>query len=235
LIDSVANVLIQLGVNNPNAETLARYTKITTDADQMIKTWLKWEVEQVTGFIEYLDGSGYQDLLLRKPWVDFTITEENPEPIKVWLDQTGFYGTRSGAFASSTKLTIGDSWAPRIDKGTTICKSGILKRLASSNPFWFPSDIFAVRAGGLSYSGRPFWPNGSGNIKVEYTFGFTSGTMPDDIKAALAATVGILRHSLKYGYPASSEHLGDYSYSSLTEKAFTDIRRTLSAYRDNQI
>lgn len=232
----IGECLSFLGIKNLSSADQTRYEHLLAGADAAVKSYLKWPVERQTDFVEYYDGNGYESLILRNPFVD------PDEELKVWIDMTGAYGDGPDAFAASTLITKGTHYV--LKREGTMGKSGVLKRLQSSSPYWFPSDFLTSwRRSGLSFSGRPYWPAGVGNIKVQYSFGFKakdSGdewAMPYDLRMAVATVVGIARNTVKTGYPNTSESLVDYSYSlSISrDQQFTNVRRLLNSYRDISI
>jgi len=190
-----------------------------------VKKYVKWDLEAVTGQVEYIDGNGYRDLVLRQPFIT-GVTD-------VWVDSTGAYGDGPTPFAASTKLSKGNDYALVREGGQG--KSGLLRRLTYSTIGFFPSDLFLFRSGGLGYSKPAYWPVGYGNIKVQYDYGFNP--IPDDIKLAVETAVGTIRNTIKYGWPMSSENLSDYSYSLAIARdpVFGDVRQLLSNYRDTSI
>lgn len=209
-------------------EVQNRYNLLRTQVEAGIKSYCKWGIEAVVGQTDYYDGRGYVDIPLAKPYVT-TITA-------VYLDQTGFYGQGSNAFAASTLLTAGSDYALKLDSGTALSKSGLLRRLQNNSALWFPSDlVYFQQAGGLSYQRGPYWPAGQGNVKVVYNYGFS--TIPDDIKLAVETAVGTIVSSVKYGYPLSGESLGAHSISAhiSREPEFGTVRQLLSRYRDTSL
>jgi hypothetical protein len=118
-----------------------------------------------------------------------------------------------------------------------IGKSGILRAISNALVL-FPSDLVYFRgSGGLSYRKPSFWPRGYGNIKVQYTYGFAPGSVPDDIKLAIAVGCAICANTTKYGFPIVGENLGAHSYSLgfAREPEFGTVRQLLSRYRDLSI
>lgn len=163
----------------------------------------------------------------------------DPDRIKVWLDQGGFYGHGSGAFADATRLTYGNQVVLKLEG--TRGKSGILQRIgvnstAGGNPLLFPTNFIYNRGSisGLAWWRGPFWQPGTGNIKVQCSYGFAQGEVPDDIKLAITQAVTIAANLTQYGYPLNSEGLGDYNYSANIggSPEFASVRAILRSYRD---
>lgn len=217
-------LLTTIGIFNATPEQRSRYDLLRLGVEAAIKSYCKWGLEQVAGQIDYYDGNGYLDLPLRFPYVSSVAN--------VWFDPTGFYGTGSNAFSSSTLLTQGRDYSP-VFLSAGNAKNGIIRRLSSPLNWFWPSDwIYWGQPGGLAYVQGPYWPTGLGNLKVEYTYGFS--TIPDDIKLAVATAVSIIQNTTKYGYPTQSESLADYSYSLAISRdaEFGTVRQLLGAYRD---
>ena len=213
----------------PGLRTWESYDQLRQEVEAAIKTYVKWEIEQVAGQIDYYDGSGQPELVLRRPFVR-SITN-------VWVDPLGAYGNNATGF-DDDPLTNGTDYSLKVDADTG-GKSGLLIRLRGS-AYWMPSDFFGGGLGGwpaqsgLSYVLKPAWPNGAGNIKVTYTYGFTTAEMPLDIKLAVSTAVSVISNTVKYGAMVQSESLARYSYSLAisTEAAFGTVRQLLSRYRD---
>lgn len=205
---------------------LLRYDLLREQAEAAIKAWCKWGIEE-DSITEYHDGSGTQNLVLRKPFVSAVAN--------VWVDASGFYGDGPNAFGPSTLIVAGTDYALVRDDGP-VGKSGVLRRLTYPQ-FLFPGDMYLRRPGGLSYSYPSYWQSGSGNIKVEYTYGFAPKNLPVDLQAAVEGAVGILSNSVKRGFPTVSESLGAYSYTlAITrEPEWGSVRQLLSRYRDTSL
>ena len=141
------------------------------------KKFCKWDLEANSGqgygnFIEYYDGKSYPDIVLRKPWVSKTHS--------VKLTQLGAYGSYNQGFSEVDALTLGEDYSLVLEESGR-CTSGILRRLGNNALLqgWWPSDrVFNTKAGGLSYNKGPVWPNGYGNIRVTYDWGFQPATAP---------------------------------------------------------
>lgn len=231
------DVMVALGRNPNDPVQFARYDLWRQGVEQAIKNWVKWEIETTT-VTDYYDGMGYQDIVLRRPYVQ---SVQN-----VWVDPTGAYGQSPGAFPAASLLTAGQDYALILDGyadagGSVAARSGLLRRTAYPIP-WFPSDLLFYRgAGGLAYHRPAYWPSGWGNIKVQYTFGFTGptagaqGNVPWDLREAVWTGVAIASlGTAKYGFPVTSENLGAHNFSlSIGEfPEFGTVRQRLSRYRD---
>lgn len=66
-----------------------------------------------------------------------------------------------------------------------------------------------------------------------WTSGGTVDAIPQDVKMAVYTLVGMMRSSVKTGYPLQSENLPDYSYSLMSGQhpELGTVRQILSAYR----
>lgn len=183
---------------------------------------------------EYYSGTGTRDLVLRHSPVTAVAS--------VYLDSGGYFGDGTNAFASTTLLTAGSDYVLVKDDGSSGSAVGILRRIGgvsgvSLNDEWHWQPREHGRGNTLSAARAPFWPMGTGNLKVTYTAGFT--IVPDDIQMAIWQMVSFVKAGAKYGGQLpGSESLGEYSYS-LMSQALTsgtaqlmDVRKTLGYYRD---
>lgn len=168
----------------------------------------------------------------------------SPDLLKVWVNNQA--NGDPELFTSTYQLTPYTMFRLRPDKNyfgnraMRLSKSGCLQAtgMMGALPFVWPSSQIFNRGGisGLAWQKGPFWPRGVGNIKVECTYGFPSNHIPDDIKLAITEAVSIIRNTTKFGFPVSSESLGDYSYSAAIGQMaeFGGVRRLLAPYRDTQ-
>lgn len=205
---------------------VTRYDLLRQEVEAAVKAYCKWGIEQATA-TSFESGNGYVDLPLKRPFVS-SITG-------LWQDDGGYYGKGVNAFASNTQLVEGQDFVLVLDD-ETMGKSGLVRRLTCAVNL-FPSDLFFGRLGGLSYRRPNYWPVGYGNLKVTYTYGFSSLTMPLDIKLAVQTAVGTCINSVKWGFPVQSEGIGSHNYSLAIarEPEFGTTRQLLSRYRDLSI
>ncbi len=162
---TTAQLMVEAGVPYSNLPLRARYDALRIGVEQAVKSYCKWELEQATA-TDYPDGNGQPDLPLRRPYVS-SVTS-------VYLDSTGYYGQSNNAFPAASLLTAGTDYALVLDDGSD-ARGGRLRRLGLGNYWYWPSDlIYAQYPGGITYAPPPWWPVGSGNLKVTYTFGFPS-------------------------------------------------------------
>lgn len=175
---TTADVLVALKSNTTSGTPLYNQIDLLRrQFESIIKRWLKWPVEANDGmgrgnFLEYYDGKGYLDTVLRKPFVS--------RVAEVKLCQLGAYGTYNQGFSAVAALTAGQDYSLTFEQNGR-CTSGILRRLSNNllNVGWWPSSqVYNQLAGGLSYSRGPFWPGGYGNIRVTYDWGFQPATAP---------------------------------------------------------
>jgi hypothetical protein len=126
---------------------------------------------------EYYDGNGYPELPLKRFPLSTTV------PPVVYLDINGGYGQTSGAFPSTTLLTLGVNYLYVADRGVLQTRT---------LPAWWPLGSIGSSASpwgwagltrrGTAYIGWPRWP---GCIKATYTAGYA--TIPADIVSAVCA------------------------------------------------
>lgn len=230
IITTAELLLLIQNRDNSDPGVRERYNRLRLIAERMVRSWIKWDpCPDVATVTRYRNGNGANLLLLPDPFVS-TVT-------LCQVDMTGAYGQGPNAFTSGT-LTLGQDYALVRDHDD-YGKSGMLQALASQASWWFPSSSWwygGSRRTGLSFVGPPVWPAGAGNIKVTYVFGFTSQTVPEDLKGAVVETVQIISNATRYGGMLSNEHLGDYNYSLVFRDAiFAGPREALAPYRWLQV
>ena len=155
----------------PGSALYSQIDLLRRQVEAAVKRFCKWGIEANDGsgygnFVEYYDGKNYLDIVLRNPWVSKTH--------QVLLDLQGGYGTYNQGFQNATALQQGVDYSLVFERDNK-CSSGILRRLGN-NAFlaaWWPGQVFYnQRAGGLSYSKSPCWPQGLGCVRVTYDWGF---------------------------------------------------------------
>ncbi len=226
MLISTDNLLTGLRIYSRTPQVVDRYTLLHTLTEAAIKAYVKWEIEAVANHVEYYDGTGYQDIILRQPFV----TAIN----NVWYDPYGAYGQGTNPFPSTTLQTAGSDYA-LVKETTGQSKCGLLRRLTNM-VLWWPSDlVFNRMSGALSYRQPASWPVGYGVIKVDYNYGFS--TIPSNIQLAVITAVAIMANNSKYGFPLNSENLGAHSYSLTISKdpEFGTVRQLLSQYRNTAL
>lgn len=174
---SIDDVLTTLKVAaTPGSDLYRQLDKLRRQYEQIIKRWCKWDIEANSGmgygnFIEYRDGKGYLDCVLRNPYV--------ARVSEVKLTQLGAYGSYNQGFSQATALVNGTDYSLVFENNKN-CPSGLLRRLANNltgiGGGWWPSQGTYERRAGLSYGQGPVWPAGLGNIRVKYDWGFQPST-----------------------------------------------------------
>lgn len=220
-IIDLAYLKIQLGIDAGDTSNDTQLQQFIDQAEAIIKRYVKRPLEEATT-IEYYNGNGRRQLVLkRRPVTSVTSVHE---------DQSGFFGDPSDSFDSSTELTEGEDFAIRRDNrfgDPTHSASGMLVRMGAVWP--------RVRLD-RSYNIHSQLAHGLGNIRVEYTAGYSVATMPEDLKYAVATLVSIIRGAADQGFTYQSESLDYYSYnrgSSEDERQqIQDIKNVLGGYME---
>lgn len=212
---------------NMSAQNSAFLGALIPVADTIIKKYVKRSILEEATITRYHSGNEARDIVLQEYPVS---SIEN-----VWYDPNGFWGQGPSSFGSSTLLTSGSMYALVLD-GEGISNRGLLRRIggAGSGMFWpYPG---GYSRGKLASYRLSVWPRGDGNIKVEYTAGYS--TIPDDLSFAATMLVAWLARNSPSGSVLTSESLGGYSYSvastamgSAPELGST--RQILTTYRDS--
>lgn len=168
---------------------------------------------------EYYSGSGLTTLVLRYRPVTAIAS--------IHVDDGGYYGSASGAFASSTLLTDGVDYALDIESAS-LSNTGIVHRIGGVWPSLqkkYGSDLV-----GANLAGR-------GNIKVTYTAGFDGSTnaVPADHKLlAILLSRQIVKTVANAGMDFSSESFEYYSYSLKNESPgdYATIKSLMASITD---
>lgn len=130
--------------------------------------------------------------------------------VQVYVDQGGYFGAASGAFASTTQLTYGTDFALQLDQEDSgLSRSALLIRV---NDVW--PKTTARRRGYLS----PFLGDTPGSIKVVYTAGYTVDTLPAVVRNACNFLVARLRYSLPTGMELSNDSYEEKSHGFVAER-----------------
>lgn len=137
--------------------------------------------------------------------------------IACWLDAAGYYGDGTGAFASTTQLTLGSDYGlERDDNG--LSQSGILVRLSGGPSGAVVDWPWGWRKGTLTARMPPAWTEGMGNIKVVYAAGLGAGasegsslpattTLPKELTFATNAIAAFLRAVTPAGVPVQMDEM----------------------------
>lgn len=150
---------------------------------------------------EYYNGTGTKKLLLRHRPVFLTPT------ISVNVDESGSFGQPTDAFGSGGELTYGADFSIKPDQEDGTSREAILYRLTG---YWPKRSVREV--GTLS----PFLGESAGTIKVIYTAGYTTDTLPADLRMAFMLLVGRLRGIFPLGVELTSDNLEERSLSPVT-------------------
>ena len=154
----------------------------------------------------------------------------------VYFDPQGYAGQFPGGFADGTQMIIGSQFYAVQDRGNKSYR-GLLRRIGGQGGTgwmgWYTAPMYG---GKLSAWRQPVWPFGNGNLKVIYSAGYASDEIPSDLSNAATQLVAYLVRTVPLGAALSSESLGGYSYSVMTQSnevpEIGSIVRTLSRYRE---
>ena len=124
--------------------------------------------------------------------------------------------------------------------GERVSKRALLRRIGGSvGTGWgwsgYGYSQQQIQLGKLSAARLAGWPVGFGNLKVQYTAGWTEDDMPSDLVYACQSLCAVMIRTQPIGALLSSESLGSYSYSILGSSdnpEMGDVRRILSRYRE---
>lgn len=199
---TTAKFKTQLGISGSGEDT--QIGSWITAASAAIELYLGYPLNRESR-TEYYDGTGCPELPLRiRPVTTLGA---------VYLDGGGYYGKASGAFAASTQLTDGTDFV--LDYSASVnteSRTAILRRLRASG-FERGEPLRRGRLTRIAIPGAA-WPVGYGNIKVTYTAGVDSGSIPEDLQQACILLVQWFRLNTKTsGQGVASESLGGYSVS----------------------
>ena len=193
-----------LDIDQDNDVETGKLLILIEQASRIIDDFLGKPAPELKSRTEYYQGTGTQKLLLRQRPV-FT-----SPLIQVYLDETGYWGSTSGAFDTVTSpLTYGEDFALQVDQEDGSSRSGLLYRISGG---W---ERPAVRSRGFlsPYIGGP-----NGNIKVVYTAGYSPDTLPSPIRFACNLLVARMRHLFPWGLETTSENYSEVSYGSVGER-----------------
>ncbi len=211
----------------------ARLASCLTAAEAVVKRYCNNTFEAAS-VVEYLDGSGYPEQILKNPPVN-SVTE-------VRLDTQGGYGQVTDSFGSTTVLTQGTDYFTDLARGKLL-----LWRLPSSVlsawPVWGTGPNVLWGAGLTGYGAKPAcWPKIPGCLKVTATKGYAAGTAPADLKAGIIQLAvhlrdiqeagGLTTTSTSYidvsvGQAMLTEQLGN-----VTLPALGNVRQLLAPYKE---
>lgn len=163
----------------------------------------------------------------------------------VWYDPTAARGQGPTAFRAGTQYILGQQYQVVEDKqgrggqtplpyGVRASNRGLIKRWGGGGyaaGWWFPQTYFGDKLAGTR---EPIWNQGRGCIKVAYSAGYL--TPPPALNYAVLSLVAQMVRIMPNGTDMSSEALGNYNYSVLSESqdpALGTIRRTLARWRES--
>ena len=147
---------------------------------------------------EYYSGAGFASIPLRR--------RPATAVANVWLDGGGRFGQGVDAFPASSLLTSGEDYyvetlEERKDNPSLLHYAGAA----------YLSDERDVSLGGLDAQFGAGWPIGTGNVKVQYTAGWTA--VPNDIRLAIYTLAGMVKKGAEQQTGIlKSERFGRYAY-----------------------
>lgn len=200
ILSDLRELKILLEINPQDTSEDAKLSFLIAHASAWIEELLDRPGLMYNSRTEYYGGTGTQKLLLRSRPV-----YPSPEII-VYQDQSGYYGSTSGAFQSNTQLFYGQDFCLDIDQDNGSSRSGILIKIRNVWP------KPAVRQIGYL---SPFLGQGFGSIKVTYTSGYTVDTLPHPFRTAVNFLVAKMRQVLPLGFALTAESYEERSLSYL--------------------
>ncbi len=210
-LTTLADLKTYLGISDTSEDSLLNL--LIADADAAILGYIGRTIEQAT-LTEYYSGDASQMLVLKQRPVTAVTS--------VHVDDSGYAGQGSGAFASATEWTAGTDFYIRTEVEN---ESNTGELVAIKGPGTFTADHQPKTWGE--------WPDGTGNVKVIYVAGYA--TVPSDIAGACRILVAWMRASRDNGMPVKSEKLGSYSYTLLDDTGIPElatIRGICNRYRN---
>ena len=182
--------------NNSENKLLGFYLE---QASNWIQDWLGRQLEKKER-TEFYNGTGTQRLLLNSRPVFYS----SAEPITVYVDQAGYFGSVSGSYTSEDQWVYGTDFCLNVDQADGSSKSGILVGIRN---FWpRPS----LRTYGLL---TPYIGEDTGSVKVTYTGGYTPDTLPSQIRMACNTLVARMRMMFPLGLEQSADNYEGRSVS----------------------
>lgn len=163
--------------------------------EQEIKDWCGTALESATYSAEVHSGDGGDALFVKNP------------PITTLTSITIITGANSSTVYSGTSLNDNFVWDTDF-KGEIRWRNAITGRIVV--------DDFGI-IGADEFGTSPAFPEGYRNISISYIGGYTSGTMPANLKQAVrelvAARIARLGTTGAVDGSMKSESLGSYSYT----------------------
>jgi hypothetical protein len=215
-LTTLANIKVLNGLSADDTSQDAIYRLLIERCSARIEVFCR-RAFLAANYTEYYAGNGDKLLPLQQRPINSVAS--------VYVDEGGYWGQASGAFAAGTLLTAGTEYAIKLDAvGGATGASGMLYRI---DGVWPKYD--AYRPGTIS-SIPVLAP---GNIKVTYNAGYT--TIPADVAMACEFLVANTKRSIKTGAPISSEGWEGYSYQvdSAAAECFAGLPRDTLAILSN--
>jgi hypothetical protein len=226
MLSNLTSLKISMGIALTDQSLDAQLEAFIKAADAVVKKWTKRDLESST-YTEFHSGDNRADVILRQRPATATTN--------VWVDFSGFWGQNPAGFPASTLLTLGQDYALVMDgPGGTVSNSGLLRRVGATGLQGFMGGLVypsGLRQGTLSGWDRGVvWPTGDGNIKVQYTAGYT--TIPADLQEATNQIAKQMKAMDERGLILASENYIDYAYTLLQQprSALAEARSILAQY-----
>lgn len=188
-IDEVKEILEILPENKVEDVKLNFF--IETASDWIIEYLGRRDELDFKSRTEYYNGTGTQTIQLRARPVYLT------PALQVFEDRGGYFGSTSGAFdATLSVLQFGIDYCLDVKEDGRPSRSGLLIRIGE---FW-PRPMIRRRGYLSPYVGQSF-----GNVKVIYTAGYTTESLPRQIREAANLLVTRMRYLYPLGMELSSD------------------------------
>jgi hypothetical protein len=207
---------------------------LTVQTGLNTRTWLTYTGKTPTSFLGCSEGSGTLSVADGRNRVTSPV---------VFLDAGGSYGQAANAFPDASLLALGSGFAVELDgsgcAGGNKSGRGLLRFMGSGGvgvgwPAWYPGGMQSPWQGKLAGRRLPGWPRGFGNVRVLYAAGYMP--VPADLQQAATSLAAYMVRTVPNGAVLSSESLGAYSYSVLTQSndvpEIGSVVRTLARYRE---
>lgn len=238
-IGSLTNIKLMLGITDSSSDTLLQL--FLTASDAAVRSYIRRGSSR-TIFANYPEsgadtwygqGENRPDLIF--PFGPITTLTS------VYLDLQGYGNQGVSPFAAATLLTAGRDYMLVNDDGTSSAKA-VIRRLGGLNtggiwgeygwaPFGTRSTSGPLAMGGREVAG---WPSVPGCLKIVCQAGFTS--IPADLAMAANQLAIFMYRTRQYGMGISSESLGAYSVSFLTNPKIPELgtaRQLLARFRSD--
>lgn len=214
VLTDLATVKTHLGIGDSAHDTVL--TQLVDQVDELVANEIKrgrkpgnHPLESVED-TEYYDGSGREQLLLRRRPVTAVA--------RVAVDQDGYYGKGDSTFP------VADDWT----EGTDFVSWSL------DESEYNPGVLIALKFKGFGGFREGVWPEGRGNVLVKYTAGYS--TIPVDLQLVANQLVSAFWNSadIALGGPLASVRLGDESYKLLDDAgglSAASVKSILAKYK----